>query len=133
MATGVIMASTAPAGSVQSLRGQEIQESAAAPAKVRVQEVDGGYKRAFDEQPPLVPHKVAKYEITLGKNGCMECHSEQNYKQENAPRVGDSHYVDRDGRKLSRLAGNRYFCTQCHVPQVNAPELVKNTFSGKAP
>jgi hypothetical protein len=44
--------------------------------------------------------------------------------------IGDSHYRDQAGRELSHLAPARYFCTQCHVSQVDAKPLVENTFHG---
>jgi cytochrome c-type protein NapB len=41
-----------------------------------------------------------------------------------------SHFVDMDtGLDLKgNLDGKRYPCMQCHVPQVNIPEPIKNTF-----
>ena len=37
-------------------------------------------------------------------------------------------YVDRQGARLDKVAGTRYFCTQCHVPQADTKPLVGNTF-----
>ncbi|MFB1000430.1 MAG: nitrate reductase cytochrome c-type subunit, partial [Colwellia sp.] len=34
----------------------------------------------------------------------------------------------RDGTTLSEVSPRRYFCSQCHVTQADAPELVDNTF-----
>jgi cytochrome c-type protein NapB len=41
-----------------------------------------------------------------------------------------SHFFDIDtGKDLKGALDNkRYFCMQCHVPQVNIPEAIKNTF-----
>jgi cytochrome c-type protein NapB len=42
-----------------------------------------------------------------------------------------SHYTDHradDGKMAKDLAGARYVCTQCHVPQANVKPLVTNTF-----
>ena len=36
--------------------------------------------------------------------------------------------LDREGRELDHIAGTRYFCNQCHVPQADAPALVENVF-----
>ena len=33
------------------------------------------------------------------------------------------------GETLGAVAPRRYFCTQCHVPQADAPALIKNTFT----
>jgi cytochrome c-type protein NapB len=42
--------------------------------------------------------------------------------------VSITHYQDRDGNFLADVAPRRYFCEQCHVPQVDAKPLVENTF-----
>ena len=90
----------------------------------------GGFERSYKIQPPMIPHTTEKDEITLKGNTCMRCHSEKNYEKENSPRIGDSHYIDRDGNKLPELSSRRYFCTQCHATQVNADQLVENNFVG---
>jgi len=89
--------------------------------------------RTFSTQPPVIPHAVENFdEINLEGNQCMDCHSAATYKKKNAPKIGDSHFVDRDGRKHAEATGGRYNCVQCHVPQVDAPPLVDNTFKGDA-
>jgi cytochrome c-type protein NapB len=80
--------------------------------------------------PPMVPHAVDKYEVNLKYNGCLKCHSEKTYEREKAPKIGDSHYVSRDGKVLETLSSRRYFCNQCHAPQVDAKPLVENKFVG---
>ena len=110
-----------PAMSVESLRGDKPLDS---------KSEEGGYERNFEKQPPLIPHKVDKYRITLKNNGCLKCHSEKAYKKEKAPKVGDSHYITRDGKTLKHISKRRYFCNQCHVPQVNSDPLVENTYEG---
>ncbi len=42
--------------------------------------------------------------------------------------MSESHFLDRNGNKLERPAGSRYFCNQCHVPQADAKPLVENSF-----
>ncbi|MCL2160774.1 MAG: nitrate reductase cytochrome c-type subunit [Betaproteobacteria bacterium] len=84
--------------------------------------------RNFDDQPPLVSHEVDKYPVTLKTNGCMDCHSEQNYKKEKATKVPVTHYVAASGKTLPNLSSRRHFCLQCHIPQVDAKPLVDNTF-----
>lgn len=91
-------------------------------------------KRTFDKQPPVIPHAVLNFdEITLEDNQCLSCHGPDTYVKKEAPRVGDSHFTDRDGNKHDTIVGSRYACTLCHVPQADAPALVDNTFkaSGK--
>lgn len=87
--------------------------------------------RTFSTQPPVIPHAVERFdEITLEANQCLECHSAATYKENKAPMIGESHFIDRDGKKHQEAAAARYNCTQCHVPQVDAPPLVDNVFKG---
>lgn len=87
--------------------------------------------RTFSTQPPLIPHAVENFdEINLEENQCMDCHSAANHEKKHAPKLGDSHFITRDGKKLSEGSAARYNCTQCHVPQVDAPPLVDNAFKG---
>lgn len=84
--------------------------------------------RNYFQQPPMIPHKVEEYRITASNNKCMSCHSWENYKDAGATKISQTHFKDRDGKDHSTLAARRYFCTQCHVPQVDAPPLVENEF-----
>lgn len=87
--------------------------------------------RTFSTQPPVIPHAVENFdEINLEGNQCLDCHAAANFKKKNAPMVSDSHFVDRDGKKLPQASAARYNCVQCHVPQVDAPPLVENSFKG---
>jgi cytochrome c-type protein NapB len=107
-------------------------DAGSAPTERRkVEVIQGGIERSFKEQPPMIPHAVDKYEISLSLNGCLKCHSEETYQTEKAPKLGDSHYLDRDGKKLEKLSMRRYFCTQCHVVQFEGAPLVDNSFQGR--
>lgn len=87
--------------------------------------------RTFAEQPPVIPHAVENFDdINLEENQCMDCHSPAKYQEKKAPKVGDSHFLDRNGNKLASVSMLRHNCTQCHVPQVDAPPLVENRFVG---
>ena len=87
--------------------------------------------RTFRDQPPVIPHAVENFdEITLEENQCMSCHGATNYQKKKAPKIGDSHFRDRDGKVLSEASAARHNCVQCHVPQVDAPPLVENNFKG---
>ena len=121
---------TAVAG-VTSLRGdQELDALSKEATKKKQMVVEGGIERSYKLQPPVIPHKIDKDEINLKVNTCMKCHSEKTYEQKKAPRIGDSHFVARDGKVLDTLSTRRYFCDQCHAPQLNAAPLVDNTFEG---
>jgi cytochrome c-type protein NapB len=81
-------------------------------------------------QPPVIPHNVKGYQITLNVNTCLVCHSRSAAPQSGATPVGASHYVGRDGKALQTVSTRRYFCLQCHVPQADAEPLVANSFKG---
>ena len=81
-------------------------------------------------QPPIIPHNVKGYQITRNVNTCMTCHSRTASKETGATPVAKSHYVDRDGKELPNISTRRYFCLQCHTPQLDAQPLVGNTFQG---
>ncbi len=119
----------------KSMRGAEITTPDVAPEPKAYQggKPGGGQKlaRTFQGQPPVIPHAVTNFdEITLEENQCLTCHGADVYKKKNAPKVGDSHFMDRDGNKLAGISSLRHNCVQCHVPQVDAPPLVESTFKG---
>ena len=116
---------------IESLRGDDITKASAEPERKKLIEVQGGIERSYKEQPPMIPHEVDKYEINIKTNGCFKCHTPETYEKEKAPVVSDSHFLDRDGNKLDHISSRRYFCTQCHAPQLNGEPLVKNLFEGR--
>jgi cytochrome c-type protein NapB len=42
--------------------------------------------------------------------------------------ISVTHFMDRDGNFLADVSPRRYFCNQCHVPQLEAKPLVDNDF-----
>jgi len=84
--------------------------------------------RSYPEQPPVIPHAIEGYQISLATNRCLTCHRRQYVEATGAPMISVTHYVDRAGQMLADVAPRRYFCTQCHVPQTDARPLVENTF-----
>ena len=132
MILGLGLFSTGPASAVSSLRGDNpLDAKAKMESKKRIVTKEGGFKRSWKLQPPVIPHKINKERITLEGNSCLRCHSLENYKKEKAPKIGDSHFIDASGKKLDKITMRRYFCVQCHAPQHNAKPLVENTFVGQ--
>ncbi|MES9852389.1 MAG: nitrate reductase cytochrome c-type subunit [Candidatus Thiodiazotropha sp. LLP2] len=129
-AIATMFLSTTLFAEVQSLRGDELNTMAKKPVNMKIVNIKGGIERSYKLQPPMVPHEVDKYVINLKNNGCMKCHSESTYEKEKAPKIGDSHYQDRDGKVMKTVSSRRYFCNQCHAPQVGADPLVQNNFQG---
>lgn len=115
---------------LSSLRGAEpVPAMEPPPAMMDFINDKENIKRSFEEQPPLVPHTNEKYTINLTTNKCLDCHMKQEGKDEAKSVVmSESHFVDRNGVKHTKPAGSRHFCTQCHVPQVDAKPLVGSSF-----
>lgn len=84
--------------------------------------------RDYPVQPPLIPHKIDDYQVDLKVNKCISCHDRTRTEESQAPMVSVTHFRNRDGQILAGVSGARYFCTQCHVTQVDAKPLVENTF-----
>ncbi|MBT6095234.1 MAG: nitrate reductase cytochrome c-type subunit [Rhodospirillaceae bacterium] len=122
---------TVSAEGASSLRGDLALPEVKSPPQVFKLKLDQDkFERNFKTQPPLVPHKVAKYRVNLKVNRCLKCHDKANYKEEESPMAGKSHYMDASGKETAKLNMKRYFCMQCHVPQTDAKPLVANTFKG---
>jgi cytochrome c-type protein NapB len=112
----------------KALREAPLTEDSAPPDVTKQSVPAGGFERAYRQQPPLIPHKVEGYQITGENNACMGCHDWPGNTRVNAPKISETHYVDRQGVRLDKVAGTRYFCQQCHVPQADAKPLVGNIF-----
>ncbi|MTI01945.1 nitrate reductase cytochrome c-type subunit [Roseibium sp. RKSG952] len=124
-AAGIALAQST-GSQVDSLRGADIDEPVALDQVHR--NVEGRMQRNYRQQPPLIPHKVEQYQIDLRTNQCLSCHDWTKAGERNAPTLSMTHYLDRDGVELDQVAGTRYFCNQCHVPQADAPALIDNVF-----
>lgn len=84
--------------------------------------------RAYPEQPPVIPHSIEGYQLSVNTNRCLSCHKREFTQGSGAPMISVTHYMTREGQMLADVAPRRYFCTACHVPQVDATPLVPNTF-----
>lgn len=117
------------AGEVRPLRGEiEIPDNNLIPEIERQDTQAGRFERAYRQQPPLIPHKIQGYQITRTVNQCMQCHDWPYNVDQGAPKISETHYYNREGVALDEVSANRWFCTQCHVSQSNAKELVGNEF-----
>ncbi len=129
LVAATVMPTLASAGEVRSLRGDLGIEENNLPPDIHAVREGKPLDRAYRQQPPLIPHSVDRYEIDLKVNQCLRCHDWPNNTRENAPKVSETHYFDRNGNRLDQVAGTRWFCTQCHVPQTDAKTLVENKFT----
>ena len=114
---------------VATLRDQApLDENNDAPAIAKVVNSDIRQVRNYPEQPPVIPHKIDGYQIDLKYNQCLTCHARSAIEVSQAPMVSITHFMDREGQFLASVSPRRFFCTQCHVTQVGAPEPVQNSF-----
>lgn len=113
---------------LQSLRGSFIQDKSTFSEVGDYIDDDQTVERHFVQQPPVIPHSIESYRVNLRRNKCLSCHSWAKYKQKKAIKISITHFRDRDGNELSDMAATRYFCLQCHVPQMAIPALVENEF-----
>lgn len=113
-------------GSLATLRGKEIVADSAPPPFANIEE--GRQVRNYRQQPPIIPHDIGNYQIDLRTNQCLSCHDWTNAGDRGAPTLSMTHYLDRSGAQLDTVAGTRWFCNQCHVPQADIPSLVGNDF-----
>ncbi|MGF1684552.1 nitrate reductase cytochrome c-type subunit [Photobacterium makurazakiensis] len=121
--------SVAAFAEVTSLRGdQPIGDNNEVVAIKQVSKMQGRLGLDFVHQPPLVPHATEHVQMNPSNNGCLACHDVDKTRRTGAPRVSPTHYMDANNKILSEIAPRRYFCLQCHVPQVNAEPIVENTF-----
>jgi cytochrome c-type protein NapB len=126
---GVSFTLQSSATELGSLRGPiEIDQDTKAPDMKKYPKDGEPIARDYVQQPPLVPHSIDRYKINLKSNKCLSCHSWKNYRQYDATKISQTHFEDRDANVLANVSARRYFCTQCHVPQVNAKPLVENEF-----
>ena len=119
----------AASDTISSLRGAtDINQDSSAPVAKKYNKDEEPIARDYVQQPPLIPHKITNYRINLKSNKCMSCHSWSNYREAGATKISQTHFESRDKNVLANVSARRYFCTQCHVPQVNAQPLVENEF-----
>jgi len=122
------LSNTAVADPIATLRGGEISATPGAPVMAKPSDETLRRVRNYPEQPPTIPHKINGYQINLNANKCLSCHSRVAIGQSQAPMVSVTHFMDRDGQVLGSVTPRRYFCNQCHVPQLKVKPLIENTF-----
>ena len=110
-------------------RGVPVDQEGHPPPMARVQNTDIRRVRNYPMQPPTIPHTIDGYQVDKNSNRCMLCHARANAATFQAPPVSVTHYMDRDDQFLATVSPRRYFCSQCHVVQTDAPTLVANGFT----
>lgn len=117
------------AENLATLRGSApITEEGPAPRMQPERNTDLREVRNYPEQPPVIPHEIEGYRIDMNSNRCLSCHARARTGESQAPMVSITHFMDREGQFRATVTPRRYFCTQCHVPQLETPALVENDF-----
>jgi cytochrome c-type protein NapB len=115
-------------GGLDSLRGSTNLEDTRPADDFKHTPKDQLVESSYVYQPPLIPHQTRNYEVSLNANKCLACHSWKNAKEAGATKISVTHYMNREDAVLADMSPRRYFCLQCHVPQVDAEPLVGNDF-----
>ena len=127
-AAGAFSADEAPGIVPRVTGGAQPMQEIPAPALARPITDDKRKMRNYPEQPPIIPHSIDGYQLSLKTNRCLDCHRRQYTEGSGAPMISVTHFMDRDSQVLADVTPRRYFCTACHVTQSDAPPLVPNTF-----
>jgi cytochrome c-type protein NapB len=127
-ACGAIYAQTAPRIVPRVTGASTPMGDVPAPPLARPVTDDKRLMRNYPEQPPIIPHSIENYQLTLKTNRCLDCHRRQFTEGSGAPMISVTHFMDRNGQVLADVTPRRYFCTECHVQQTDAQPLVPNTF-----
>lgn len=125
---GAIYAQNAPRIVPRLTGNPSPMNEALIPPRARPVTDDKRLMRNYPEQPPIIPHSIDNYQLTLKTNRCLDCHRRQFTEGSGAPMISVTHFMDRDGQVLADVTPKRYFCTECHVQQTDAPPLVPNKF-----
>lgn len=107
-----------------------LSEESESPARLgNPQKTIKSRQRAYPMQPPIIPHNIDGYQVDLNANRCLSCHARVRTGESLAPMISVTHFMDRDGNFLADVSPRRYFCTQCHVPQLAIDPIVDNNFT----
>ncbi len=124
----IIAGAVAAGEDIVSLRSQSLEVQDPAEKLKNYPKENVEHRLSYIQQPPLIPHHIRDYEVDRKINKCLTCHSFKNYKRYDATKMSVTHFLNQQGVSLSDVSPRRYFCLQCHVPQVKAKPLIENTF-----
>jgi cytochrome c-type protein NapB len=109
----------------QNLAKIEYTKQAPIPGQVKP------FKKSFVTAPPMIPHSVqGMVPIKIKNNQCLGCHMPKTAKAMGITAIPADHFVDNfeGDKKVKRIAGSRFNCTQCHAPQATLDPVIENKF-----
>jgi nitrate reductase (cytochrome), electron transfer subunit len=125
----ILATSVATAQTFSTLRGATpLDQEGPAPPLTPERNTALREARNYPEQPPVIPHSIEGYEVSVRGNKCLSCHARTRVGESQAPMISITHFFDRDGQVLASVSPRRFFCTQCHVPQHDVKPPVGNEF-----
>tara|TARA_B100000745_G_scaffold114585_1_gene73923 strand:- start:7414 stop:7869 length:456 start_codon:yes stop_codon:yes gene_type:complete len=128
LVSGLLIGAAIADDNIATLRDASLTIEPDSPSMQNTENKDLRRERAYPMQPPTIPHKIDNYQVDLKANKCLSCHSRKQVEDSQAPMISVTHFMDRDGNFLADVSPRRYFCNQCHVPQLEAKPLVDNDF-----
>jgi len=97
---GAFSAENAPEIVPRVTGGSQPMEEIPAPALARPITDDKRVMRNYPEQPPVIPHSIDNYQLTLKTNRCLDCHRRQ--------------YTEGSGAPARMKANDSLECRNCH-------------------
>ncbi|MCX9711431.1 nitrate reductase cytochrome c-type subunit, partial [Vibrio cholerae] len=91
-------------GGLESLRGATEIEATRAADPMKKYPREQALESDFVYQPPLIPHNIRNYEVSLNANKCLACHSWKNAKEMGATKISVTHFVNREDAVLSDVS-----------------------------
>ena len=89
-----VASGAALAQQLYGLRGPTpLAEEPQPPPLARELNDDQRQARNWPEQPPVIPHTIQGYQITLNANKCLTCHGRQFTAQSQAPMISITHFM----------------------------------------
>ncbi len=114
---------------ISTLRGSaNLDAEEQAPRMGKIENHDQKRQRAYPQQPPTIPHDITGYQVDKNFNKCLDCHARTKADESQAPMVSITHFMNSEGQFLADVTPARYFCNQCHVPQMDVKPMVENQF-----
>jgi cytochrome c-type protein NapB len=112
LAAGVVAAQDA-VKNIPPLTGepQPMENAAASPIPRWVTD-DVRLMRQYPEQPPIIPHSIEGYQLSVNTNRCLSCHRREATVGSGAPMISVTHYMTRDAQMFADVSPRRYFCTE---------------------
>lgn len=124
-----LISSIATAQTFSALRGSTLFDYEG-PAPPIASERNASLREArnYPEQPPVIPHAIEGYEVSVRGNKCLSCHARSRIGESQAPMISITDFSHRDGQFLASVSPRRFFCTECHVPQHDVKPPAGNAF-----